>query len=459
MPRVSGPTFRSALTLTCTSMFVAMVAYAAPLGNIATLAEVLPASASGRTWILASMSLGLAVVLLTAGALADLVGRRRVFVLGAWVFAAGSGLCAVAPGTPVFVLGRVVEGAGGAGLIATGLGLVALVTSGEGRQTPGTAGSWWGASLGLGIAVGPLLSGALDLVDGWRVPYVALAVGGVATALAAPRCFAETPRVRGRRLDLAGAALLTLGTAAAMVALVEVRAGGAGAVVVAGVVAVAALAGFVVAQRRGRHPMLPPELFGRPDFVAATLAAVATGLGVIALMSFSGGFMVGGLGLSTWSAALVLAAWSLTSAVSAAAVRPLVAGWDGGTQLVVGLTGTAAGLALLSGLGPDDGAARLLPGMLLAGLATGVLNGGLGRQAPSTVPPERAALGTGVNNTARYLAASAGVTIVGLVAATPDATASAQLSGWNHAALLTAGLTALGALTVAVLGRRARVTV
>ena len=451
---MTGPTFRSALTLTCVSMFVAMVAYSAPLGNIATLAEVLPASASGRTWVLASMSLGLAVVMLTAGALADLVGRRRVFVLGAWVFAAGSALCAVAPGTAVFVAGRVVEGAGAAGLVASGLGLVAVLTSGQGHHTAGTAGSWWGASLGLGIAVGPLLSGALDLVDGWRVPYAVLAVAGAATALAARRCFAETPRVRGRRLDLVGAGLLTLGTAAAIVALVEVRAGGLGTVVAAGLVAVVALVGFVTAQLRGRYPMLPPALFERPDFVAATLAAVATGLGVIALMSFAGGFMVGGLGLSTWSAALVLSAWSATSAVSAAAVRPFVAGWDGGTQLVVGLGGTAAGLALLTGLDAADGAARLLPGMLLAGLATGVLNGGLGRQAPSTVPPERAALGTGVNNTARYLAATAGVTVVGLVAAPPGSAGSAQLSGWNHAALLTALVTALGALAVAVLGRR-----
>ncbi len=431
-----------------------MVAYAAPLGNIATLADVLPASASGRTWILASMSLGLAVVLLTAGALADLVGRRRVFVVGAWVFTAGSLLCAVAPGDAVFVAGRVVEGAGAAGLIASGLGLVAVLTSGEGHQTAGTAGSMWGASLGLGIAIGPLLSGAFDLVDAWRAPYAVLAVAGVATALAAPRCFAETPRIRDRRLDPVGATLLTVGTAAAMVALVEVRAGGAVAVVAGGVVGVLALGGFVVAQRRGRHPMLPPELFRRPDFVAATVAAVATGLGVIALMSFSGSFMVGGLGLSTWGAALVLMAWSLTSAVSAAAVRRFVAGWDGGTQLVVGLLGTAAGLALLTGLDASDGAARLLPGMLLAGVATGVLNGGLGRQAPSTVPPERAALGTGVNNTARYLAASAGVTVVGLVAAAPDAPNPAQLSGWNHAALLTALVTLAGGLVVAVLNRR-----
>ena len=454
MTEPRGASFGSALVLTCVSTFVGMVAYSAPLGNVATLAEVLPASAAGRTWILASMSLGLAVVMLTAGALADLVGRRRVFVLGAWVFAAGSALCAAAPGTVVFVAGRVVEGVGAAGLIATGLGLVVAVSSGEGVQTAGTAGSWWGASLGLGIAAGPVLSGAFDLVDGWRIPYALLAVAGVATALAARACFRETPRIRGRRLDLRGAALLTIGTAAAMVALVEVRAGSGVAVTAATAVAVVALAGFVVSQVRGKHPMVPPELFGRPDFVAATVAAVATGVGVIALMSFAGSFTVGALGLTTLETAYLLAVWSAGSAVSAAAVRRLAARVTGGTQLVVGLFGTAAGLGLLCGLHESDGAARLLPGMAVAGIATGVLNGGLGRQAPSTVPPERAALGTGVNNTARYLAASAGVTVVGLVAAAPDAPRSAQLSGWNHAALLTALLTLAGAVVVWLLGRR-----
>ncbi|TDC95542.1 MFS transporter [Saccharopolyspora aridisoli] len=248
--------------------------------NAATVTAALAATPGATMWILSSMSTGLAVSLLTAGALADQSGRRRVFELGAWVFAAGSMVCATAATATQFVIGRLVEGVGAAGLIATGLGLVAAVTSDAGARS--VSASWWGASMGLGIALGPLLTGVLDFADLWRAPYWLLAAVGVSIAIAARWCFPEKAVIPGRRLDLLGAALMTSGLGLLLVALVEGRQGGLASALVCAGVAVAALVAFAISQLRSRSPMVELALFRRGDFVAATVAATATGAGVIA---------------------------------------------------------------------------------------------------------------------------------------------------------------------------------
>jgi MFS family permease len=450
--RLTSTSFDAALALTAISTFVAMLAYSGPLGNAPTLTAVFAASPGQTTWLLSSMSVGLAVGLLPVAALADLSGRRRVFAIGAGVFAAGSVVCAVA-GTPlVFLVGRIVEGVGAAGLIATGLGLVAAVSTDAAQRSRSAA--WWGASMGLGIAGGPVLTGLFDLADWWQATYWLLALAGTGVALAARVCFVETTVLPDRRLDLVGAGLLTGGLATLLTALVETRQGSPTVALVCGVVAAGFLVGFVVSQRRGRAPMVPPALVRRPGFLAATVAATAAGAGVIALMSFACTFLATGMGLTSFQAGAMLVLWSGTSAVSAILVRRLAPRLSGTAQLVIGLGVTGVGLLLLAGLHPTSTVVRLVPGLLVAGLATGLLNGGLGRQAVGTAPPELAALGTGVNNTARYVGASIGITAVSLLAATPHADVAARFAGWNLVAVLTGALTLLGAAAVLALTRR-----
>ena len=453
LTRPSRP-FEAALGLTAISTFVAMVGYTGPLGNAPTLASALAASPGQATWILSSMSLGLAIGLLPAGGLADLSGRRRVFTLGAAVFAAGSVVCAVAATPVLFLVGRLVEGVGAAGMIATGLGLVAAASTDATQRA--RAAAWWGASMGLGIAVGPVLTGLFDLAGWWQATYWLLALAGAGIAMAARAYFVETAVVGDRRLDLVGAALLTGGLAALLTALVEARQGERTVALVCGGVALVLLAGFVVSQRQGRAPMVPAALLRRRDFLAATVAATSTGAGVIALMSFSCSFLATGLGLSSFQAGAALGIWSGTSAVAAMLSRRLAPRLSGSTQLVVGLAATGAGMLLLTGLDTTSTVVRLLPGLLVAGVATGILNGGLGRQSVATVPPELAAVGTGVNNTARYVGASIGVTVVSVLATAPRTDVAAQVAGWNLVAVLTGVLSIAGAAAVLALSRQPR---
>lgn len=430
-----------------------MLAYSGPLGNAATITAALVATPEATMWILSSMSTGLAVSLLAAGALADQSGRRRVFELGAWVFAVGSVVCATAATATQFVIGRLVEGVGAAGLIATGLGLVAAAATNA--RALSMSASWWGASMGLGIALGPLLTGVLDLAALWRAPYWLLAMIGVSVAIAARWCFLETAVMAGRRLDLLGTALMSGGVGLLLVALVEGRQGGILVALPCAGAAVVMLAAFVFSQLRSRSPMVELALFRRGDFVAATVAATATGAGVIALMSFACTFLVTSMGVNTLGASVILAVWSGASAVSAVLSRRLVARLTGTVQLAIGLGGTGVGLLLLTGLETGSTVGRLLPGLFVAGVATGVLNAGLGRQATATVPSDRAAMGVGMNNTARYIGASVGVAVVAVLAAAPGHDLATQLSGWNHVAVLTGILSLAGAAAVWALPTRA----
>jgi hypothetical protein len=152
---------------------------------------------------------------------------------------------------------------------------------------------------------------------------------------------------------------------------------------------------------------------------------------------------------------------SATSVLTALLARRLPARVSPRLQLVFGLLGVGVGLAM-SGLGPAADAAHLLPGLVVAGVANGVLNAALGRQAVASAPAGLASIGSGANNTARYLGGALGVTVVAVLST--HAEPAAMVAGWNHSTLVTAGLSALGALVVAACrprtgsDRRGRVT-
>jgi MFS family permease len=443
---------RTLLSATLGTLAV-LVAFTAPLANLNQTAAGLEAGPSGRTWILSSMSIGLGAFLLTAGRVADDFGRRRAFVAGSLVLAVGSVVAAATPDVEVFVLARIVEGVGGAAVIAAGLGMLAAAFPDPLERARATG--FWGASVGAGIAVGPILSTWLGRWHSWRDVYAVVAAAGVALAFAAVGC-AESRAAHRARLDLPGVTLLALGTSALLAGLTEGRSGWTRPLVLGLLVAgVVLLAAFVVAERRSDHAMIDLGLFRRPAFAAVTAAALATGGGIIALLSYVSGFAGIALGLPPTTTAWLMLAWSGPSIVTALAARRLPHHWTGRARMGIALVVIAAGQLLLWGVDTGSGPGRFVPGLLLAGAATGVLNAALGRESVASVPPDQAGLGSGANNTARYLGSALGVTIVAVIAApSGPVSTSALVDGWNRAALVTAAVSLVGALVVLLVGER-----
>ena len=251
-------------------------------------------------------------------------------------------LAALAPQTWLFVLARVLQGAGGAAVIAASLGLIAhAFPPGPARAA---ASGVWGAAVGAGIAVGPLVTAGFERLADWRDTYWLLGVAGMALAVAVPVLVGESRSDRPRGLDLPGVLTLAVGMGALLAALVEGRLGWARPVVVLlALVAVLALVLFVLVERRAAAPMLELSLLRQPGFAAATGAAFATGLGVLGVMPYMSGFLSAAFGMTPVRAALLLIAWSATSVLSALLARRLPARISGRTQLAIGLLGVAAG--------------------------------------------------------------------------------------------------------------------
>ena len=149
-------------------------------------------------------------------------------------------------------------------------------------------------------------------------------------------------------------------------------------------------------------------------------------------------------------------AWSVPSVITALAARRLPERWTGRARMAGALSLMGIGLAMLAGLSAGSGAGRFVPGLLVAGVGSGFLNAALGRESVASVPAGQAGLGSGANNTARYLGSALGVTIVSVVAAPSEVPTPASLvAGWNQAALVTAAVSLLGAVGVAWVGERA----
>ncbi|MGY1732575.1 MFS transporter [Geodermatophilus sp. SYSU D01045] len=442
---------RRTLAVVAVSTLVVLAAFVTPLATAVATAADLGTGAGGQAWLLSAMSVGLAAALLVTGAAADDVGRRRVFTAGLVLLAAGAALSAAAGSTGVFVAGRLVEGVGGAAVLACSLGLIAQVFPlGPGRAR---AAAVWGASLGAGTGVGGLAAVLLDGDTGWRATHVATAVVTLLLAVAARLLLPEAAPGRRPRVDVAGPVLLVAAVCCLLVGLVATRTGTGTATVVALLAGGAVLTvAFVLTESRVRAPMVDLGLFRVRGFLAASVGALVTGAATVGLMSFLATVLQRALGESLLATTVLVLVWSAVATATSVGLRWLP-GVDGRVLLAGGLAVSAAGLAALAVLDPGDRAAALLPGLLVLGVGYGVANAALGREAVAHVPPERAGMGSGANNTARYLGAAVGVTLVVLLvtAGAPAGTAAGLLAGWDAAALAGAGVSAAGALAVLAL--------
>lgn len=446
-----GSDFNGEGTLAIASVgtFLVLVAFTSVLTTIGPTVRALHASAAGRTWIVSGISLGLAAALLSFGALADNLGRRRIFVWATLGLAVSSSLGAVAPTIEILIAARVLQGIAGAGVLAAGLGLIGHAFAAGAARTRATG--IWGATVGAGIAVGPAVSAALAAVASWRSVYWVIAAGA---ALLVPfaRRMRESRGLHARHLDLLGAltfaasmACMTAGVTLGRQSWTQLS------TVVLLVSAGALLAAFVARERYTPEPLLDLRLFARPLFIASTCGALFTGLGLIALMSFMPLMLQDGLGQTPLASAGILAVWSAPSVLAASQAHRMPSELGSAARLAIGFVLCAGGVAMLSSLDVQTSWVGLAPGMLIAGIGSGLVNAALGRLAVESVPRERAALGSGANSTARYLGGAAGIAAVtAVVAAGTDSPGAAGLiGGWNLAAIVTTLVCVLGALVAA----------
>lgn len=452
MSSAHATTTRSPVTPISLGTALVLVTYVSPLAAITETAAALDAGAGGRAWVLSSMSVGLAAALLAAGVLGDEFGRRRVYLGGLVVLAAGAVGSALSPDPLVFSLARVVEGLGGAAVLACGLGLIADGTAAGPERVRATAA--WGASVGLGITAGVVLAAALG--GHWWASYAVVAAAALGLVPLSRSLPATTERGR-RALDVTGLVTLSAALTLSVSALTEARTGLGPATLGLFAAAVVSWLGFAVAEARAAAPLVAPDLLRHPGFVSAGTGSLALGLGIIAMSSNAAGVVEAGLGRPLAAAVLPLLVWSVTSVATSLLIRRVRITWPGTAVIATALAVVGLGQLLGLGLTVTSSPWRLAPAFFVAGLATGVLNAVLGRESVASVPPERAAMGSGANNTARYLGAALGITLFSVLVghAGSGTGPAAVVSGWNVAVAVSAALTLACAGLVGVVAVRA----
>jgi MFS family permease len=443
------------LGVTAAATLLVLAVFAGPVTTVGQTARSLNAGVGGQTWALSAMSLGLAASLLPLGATADELGRRRVLLWSTALLALTNALAAAAPAMSVLVVARVLHGIAGAGVLTASLAAIGHEFPAGPARTQATAA--WGAALGGGIAVGPIADAGLGAALGWRSGYWAHAIAAAAL-LPATRTIVESRAAARARRDVPGIATLGAAMALLTAGLVEGRSDWTSATTLALLAGGAlALATFAALELRRRAPLIDLRLFAEPLFVASIVGALFTGLAIIGLMSYSPTMMQRGLGLGLLGSAAVLATWSGTSMLVAFGARWLPHRLASPARLAIGLALVAAGEVALSGIGTGSSWASLVPGLAVAGIGSGIANAALGRLAVESVHRDRAGMGSGANNTARYLGGAAGVAVVvALVSAagTGGDDATRLVHGWDVATLACAALCATGALIAAVAARR-----
>lgn len=378
-----------------------------------SIARDLHASFNDLQWVIDAYTLALAAIVLTAGSLADRLGRRAVFASGLVVFTLSSLAAGLAP-NPLFLnVARAVEGVGGAAMFAVSLALVAQEF--QAGKERGTAMGIYGATIGVSVAVGPLVGGVLTQGLGWRwVFFINVPVGVAALAVTFLKV-GESRDPKARRIDWLGLATLSSGLFLLVLALVRGNDDGWGSALIVGELAAAAalLLGFLAIEQRVAEPMLPLSLFRRRAFTGVQLAAAGVSVSLFALFLYLTLYLQDYLHYSPLQAGLRYLPITLGAFVAAPVAGALLSRIPARILMAIGLGGTGVGLMLMAGLGAGSGWTALLPGFIVAGLAVGLLNPVIADVAVSVVPKERSGMAAGVNDTFRQVGVAIGTAIWG----------------------------------------------
>jgi EmrB/QacA subfamily drug resistance transporter len=369
----------------------------------------LHASFSDLQWVVDAYALMLAALLLTTGSLADLFGRRRLFVIGLVIFSVSSLLSGLAT-TPLWLnLARGAQGVGGAAMFSTSLALLGSAFQGRER---GTAFGVWGAITGLAVAVGPVVGGALTTGLSWRwIFLVNVPIGAVAVILCLARV-EESRRAGAHRPDLIGAVTFSGALGALVYALIKGDAKGWGAtvIVVCLVGAAVLLVVFVVAElAQGERAMFDLGLFRKPTFTGGLIAAFALSAGLFSLLLYLTLYLQDVLGYTALDTGVRLLALSGGILLTSTLAGRLTAYVPIRLLISPGLVLVGVGLILMRGLTADSGWTHLIPGFIVAGAGTGLINPPLASTAIGVVKPDRAGMASGINSTFRQIGIATGI--------------------------------------------------
>jgi EmrB/QacA subfamily drug resistance transporter len=402
------------LVVVCAATFMLLLDVTIVIVALPTIQSGLHASFSDLQWVIDAYALTLASVLLAAGSLADRYGHRLLFTVGLIVFTLGSLLCGIAQSPIMLILSRSAQGIGGAILFATSLALLAQSFHGKER---GMAFGIWGAVTGVAAGLGPVLGGLITTGISWRGIFLVNLPVGVAALVVTRWQVDEYKAPHASRPDWAGSVTLTAGLVSLVYGLI--RAGELAwsdtGVDICLVLAAVFFVAFVAIERRADHPLFDLSLFRIPTFSGGLAAAFAMNGSLYAMFLYLTLYLQDDLGysaLATGTRLLLISGVSIASSMFAGAFNERIpVRWLIGPGLLL----VGVGLLLMTGLDGGSSWTHLIPGFIVAGVGSGLVNPPLASTAVGVVAPQRSGMASGVNTTFRQIGIATGTAVYGSV--------------------------------------------
>ncbi|MGW7166491.1 MFS transporter [Streptomyces sp. NPDC054884] len=459
MPELSPRRRLLVLAICCMSLLIVSLDVTVLNVALPAMQRDLHATTAGLQWTIDAYTLVLAALLMLAGSTADRIGRKKVFMAGLVVFAAGSLLCSLAPNLELLVAARMVQAVGGSMLNPVAMSIITNTFT-DPRERARAIGVW-GAVVGISMAAGPLLGGLLVESVGWRsIFWINLPVG-LAALLATLRYVPESRAPKARRPDPIGQLLVIVLFGSLTYAIIEAPEAGATTSGPFAAVAVAALLGLLWYEPRRAEPLIDLRFFRSAPFSGATVVAISAFAALGGFLFLSTLYLQNVRGLDALHAGL----WMLPMAVPTFLCAPLSGRLVGtrGPRLPLVIAGTAMTLSglLFALFDAETSDATLFLGYVLFGVGFGFVNAPITNTAVSGMPRSQAGVAAAVASTSRQLGQTLGVAVIGAVLAAGVSASSyratfaeAAVPGWWILTGCGAAVLALGVLTTGPWARR-----
>jgi EmrB/QacA subfamily drug resistance transporter len=460
----AGVATAGVLGTSCVSTFVVNANTSAVSILLPSIGADLDASLELLQWAVTGYLLVGAAVIVTSGALGDVFGRRKLFIWGLGLFIVSCALIALATAGWMVVAGRIVQGAAGATILASGLSLLSVATTGAAQMR---AVALWGAASAAGAAAGPLVGGVLNQATGWQgLFWIDAAIAVICIPWALRTVPESRDPNRARSIDLAGTVLVAAVLAPFVFAVTKGSTWGwfSAPTLVCLLVSVLAAVGFVVVERRVAAPLVDLRLLRNALLVGSTFA-ILIGAGAIAGVGFLLSLYFqdpATFGMSSLDAGLATLPVAALVIAIAPAVTPLAHRFGARPVIVTGFVLLTAGFVLLAFVKPSWSYPTFLPALFAIALGLGLSNGPASSIATASVSVDEVGAASGISNMARYVggavmtAVVAGIyasTNIGWVA-TGGAAADGLAAGLSHASIALAVFSALGIVLSVRVARR-----
>ncbi|GAA2658481.1 MFS transporter [Streptomyces lunalinharesii] len=410
------------LVAICLGTFMLLLDVTIVLVALPAMSDALGTDLSGLQWVIDGYALALAAALLGVGMVADIKGRRPVYLAGLVLFAVASLACGLASSTGMLIAARIVQGLGAAAMFTATLSLLTAAYTGRARSV---ALGVWGAVASGAAALGPVLGGLLTQGLTWRwIFFINLPIAA-ATVLLTQRVITERPvtepaiAVQRRRMDVPGLLLFALAGTMLVYGLTQAHGSGWGGLQTLfplGIFLVAAVA-FVLVQRRSAHPMLDLALFRQPTFVSAVLAIFVGQVVAFGFQPYTSVWLQSLTGLSPLRAGLVIVPQAIAAVLVSALGSRALARVPLKARMLAGLALIGVGALGQAVLHASAGWAVLVPGLIVSGLGVGLLTPASSALAMEAVDSRRSGMASGAYSTFQQLGYALGVAVFGTLTA------------------------------------------